>query len=63
VGHGTSTRHRRLGNDDESDGFVEKQKWARWRTYEQGVARIMAAESVVDGYACLLERLERRQRR
>lgn len=53
-----------LGNRDGIGDWIDKPKGMRWRTFDRHMARIEAAEEIVNGYtALLLGRLMKRYRR
>jgi hypothetical protein len=50
----------RLGGTGGIGDFVPKPKWMRWTTYESQMARIEAAEGIVDAHMCaLIEKFDR----
>lgn len=52
---------RRLGNHDGIDGFIMKPKGMRWRTFHRLMAKVQAAEDIVEHHSMLLvETLRRR---
>jgi len=54
----------KLGGDGGIGDYIPKPKWMRWRTYDQKVEEICAAEEVVDAHLLgFLQKLERRIRR
>ena len=51
----------RLGNHDGIDGFIVKPKGMRWRTFDRLMAKVLAAEAVVEHHSALLVDMLRRK--
>ena len=59
--HEQTGKCRRLGNHDGIDSFIVKPKGMRWRTFHRLMAKVEAAEDIVEHHSALLVEMIRRK--